>query len=230
MTKKTERGKAYFMISAVSQKLRHPSPDAPALRTRRAADAVAHRGQHAAVFGGGPRTARDHPLAHARARRQPRRRRDHPQHAAQDRADAARGQRVHGLREARDSRAASTTGSSASAPRWSRVRPRTWCAARHRRRRRRPRQPKNADAIRRRSRDEARARHSLQPLGSGLWLRACKARRPKPDYRHAPRRPARGATIDAVSCALCDDTGWKSIEVDGVQRVDALRLHPRFGR
>jgi hypothetical protein len=96
MTKKTERGKAYFMISAVSQKYDiHPQTlrlyEREGLLTPSRTE-----GQHAAVLGRGSRTAGDHPLAHARDRREPRRRRDHPEHATQDRADAARGQRVHG--------------------------------------------------------------------------------------------------------------------------------------
>ena len=33
-----------------------------------------------------------------------------------------------------------------------------------------------------------------------------------------------------MACPLCDDTGWKTIEVDGVSRVDALRLRPREDR
>ena len=53
----------------------------------------------------------------ARSRRQPGRRRDHPQHAPQDRAHAARGQRVHGVRQAAKWRAASATGSSGCRPR-----------------------------------------------------------------------------------------------------------------
>ena len=81
--------------------VQHPSADAAPVRARRAAEAVAHRRQHAPVLGRGPRAARDDPVAYPRSRRQPRRRRDHPQHAPQDRADAGRGQRVHGVRQAR---------------------------------------------------------------------------------------------------------------------------------
>ena len=81
--------------------VQHPPADAAAVRARRTAQAVAHGRQHAPVLGRGSRAARDDSVAHARPWRQPGRRRDHPQHAAEDRADAARGQRVHGLREAR---------------------------------------------------------------------------------------------------------------------------------
>ena len=81
--------------------VQHPPADAAPVRARRAAQAVAHRGQHAPLLRRGPRAARDDPLADARPRRQPRRRRNHPQHAPQDRAHAGRGQRVHGVRQAR---------------------------------------------------------------------------------------------------------------------------------
>ena len=119
MATKRPLGKAYYMISAVAQEVPHPPADAAALRARGAAQAVAHRGQHAPLLGGGPRAARDHPLADARSRREPRRRGDHPQHAPEDGADAARGQRVHGVREARAGARPRTTGSSGSARRWS---------------------------------------------------------------------------------------------------------------
>src|SRR3954447_26291026 len=81
--------------------VQHPPADAPPLRARGAAQAVAHRRQHAALLGGGPRAARNDSVAHPRSRGQSGRRRDHPQHAQEDRAHADRSERIHGVREAR---------------------------------------------------------------------------------------------------------------------------------
>ena len=92
-------GKAYYMISAVAAKYDiHPQT----LRLYEREGLLKpsqNRRQHAPLFRGRPRSARNHPVADARARRQPRRRRGHPEHAPQDGAHAAGSERVHGLRE-----------------------------------------------------------------------------------------------------------------------------------
>src|SRR5437867_3930567 len=69
--------------------VQHPPADAAPVRTRRFVEAVEDRRKHALVLRGGPRAARDDSVTYPRPGREPRRRRDHPQHAAEDRANAA---------------------------------------------------------------------------------------------------------------------------------------------
>ena len=102
MAKRAERGKAYFMISAVSQKY-DIHPQTLRLYEREGLLKPSRtEGQYAPLLGRRSRAARDHPHADPRPGREPGRRGDHPQHASQDRTDAGRGEPVHGLREARN--------------------------------------------------------------------------------------------------------------------------------
>src|SRR5207302_5569379 len=66
--------------------VQHPPADAAPVRARGTAQAVAHGRKHSLVLGRGPRTARNDFVTYPRPWRQPGRRRDHSQHAAEDRA------------------------------------------------------------------------------------------------------------------------------------------------
>ena len=83
------RSKAAYMISAVAEQYRDPSPDVAAVRAGRAAAAIPQRRQHAAVYGRGSGAAGSDPEADARTRCESCGGRDHPEHAREDGSDAA---------------------------------------------------------------------------------------------------------------------------------------------
>ena len=109
--------------------------------------------------------------------------------------DAGRGQRVHGVREARARRAASATGSSGS-----------------------------VDRARQIVADRSRARRARRRTIDGRTLEPTSTAADRTSLTHsiaiaAARIVRYTARRICMPCPLCDDTGWKPVEANGVRRV-----------
>src|SRR5580765_4617803 len=204
--------------------VQHPPADAALVRTRRAVETLTHRRQYPTVFRRRFGTARDDSLAHARSGRQPRGRRDHSQYAPQDRSHAARGQRVHRLREARTLARHRRLGTAAQhgarkiLPDRSRAfrdtNVRSGNIHRARARRRAPPQSvrgvKDQFADRYITTDPSRVANSELRIANFLIAHSGpRALQSRVTFLHP----------SFMSCDLCDDTGWKAVEADGIRRV-----------